>query len=1112
MAEEKGSILIQSNKTQSPITEELLSMLDSRSRIEFLDTIDNIGLLKVLINPSRKKAKDLPRDSKGRIVVDIENLHILENMDYFRPRALYYQEHGCYTHLFYNPAPNSEYRMFWDEERRRCIEGYVRESDGEWIPGYFYFYLNYTPIDLVSAIDSANDTKDGLAFSAVVGGIRSERKENFPDVWDGDYIYFHYIEQAEEDGKHGAVLKTRGRGYSFKGSSMLARNYFIVKKSKSYALASEQEYLVKDGLLTKAWGNINFVDNNTPWTQPRDYKDTEIHKRASYKDVENKTEKGFLSEVIGVTCKDNPQKAHPYSQHIVTPYGEMLWRDVNIGTKLFDRNGTITTVTEVHEFGEQDVYRIYFNDGRYIDSSINHEWECLRFNTKSIKNKSYHNIQKFKLETKDIIKYLSSGSNKANKLKIAVPSEVEFPKIDVPMDAYTLGLMLGDGSIGKSTNNQSVITMKHSDINAISEFIPYKVRNEAWGGDIRNVIFIDNGRDIYKSLGLFNSRAGDKFIPNIYKYNTKEVRLGIINGLLDTDGSVTRDFGVIEYSTKSSQLAKDFIWIVRSLGLNGSIKERTINGTIYYRCYIYCDRNETRLFNLPRKKEIIKKKKDNAFAQNKVKYIHIDRIEKRSSELIKCVTVDSVDTMYLVGDFVPTFNSRGKRGKLLLFEEAGKFPGLTTAWAIARKSVEQGRYVFGFMCSYGTGGTISSDFEALEQFFYSPAGYNIKYMNNIFDKNPGQGICALFIPEYLNRQGCYDKNGNSNVIKALLEVFIQRQTIRNNTSDPQALIQEKAETCITPQEAVLRIEGSLFPVLDLKEYLSSISPSMDKFTASHYTGSLVYDINGEIEFRNSNVIPIRDYPAKDLNKEGCVEIFEMPSKVLSDRYIVSVDTYDDDDVTWSNSLGSVFVFDRWSRSFVAEYTGRPNTANEFYEITYRIARYYNAKIMYENNKKGLFAYFNNVKNAVWMLADTPEYLRDKSNIRVSLTSNTSKGVCATAAINAHARRMIRDWMMEEIKEPTGELDVDGNNVYRIYLRLQKIRSIGLLKEAIAWTSDGNFDRISSLGMAMLYDAELSQYEYTGDRSKIVKRGDDPFFDRMFKMNNNAINVFSYNKQ
>jgi hypothetical protein len=128
---------------------------------------------------------------------------------------------------------------FWMEEARRCKEGY--HTGWDYIPGYFYWYLNYSPIFIV---ESESDILDG-------NRVRGKRFKDFPKFWDSDYYYYQYLQEAEDSGKHASVLKTRGRGYSFKGGSMLTRNYFLIPGSKSYAMAGEKEYLINDGLLTK---------------------------------------------------------------------------------------------------------------------------------------------------------------------------------------------------------------------------------------------------------------------------------------------------------------------------------------------------------------------------------------------------------------------------------------------------------------------------------------------------------------------------------------------------------------------------------------------------------------------------------------------------------------------------------------------------------------------------------------------------------------------------------------------------------------------------------------------------------------------------------------------
>lgn len=163
------------------------------------------------------------------------------NSNKFRQAALFFQEHGCYTLA---PRGTTDYIQYWEQETNRCLNGYVA-PDGDAITGYHYFYLNYSPImkiEEVEYIDKYGNKR-----------TRRERILAFPDFWSGDYYYFNAIEQAEEEGKHMAVLKARQKGFSFKGASMLVRNYELIPGSKNFAVASEQKFLIGDGLLTKAW-------------------------------------------------------------------------------------------------------------------------------------------------------------------------------------------------------------------------------------------------------------------------------------------------------------------------------------------------------------------------------------------------------------------------------------------------------------------------------------------------------------------------------------------------------------------------------------------------------------------------------------------------------------------------------------------------------------------------------------------------------------------------------------------------------------------------------------------------------------------------------------------
>jgi hypothetical protein len=283
------------------LTEELLGSLPEEVKEELLDTINSVELIKRLISPNRVYAKDRPRDEQGRIIVDLANPHILEDMDYFRQPALHFMKHGCYTFLRPNSNPNSEYRKHWDEEMRRCREGYVRESDGEWVTGFLYWFLNYCP----------------MMVNKVISGTRKAvRVESFPFFFEGIYWRFHYLHQAREAGKHAIELAKRGCAKSYSLASIMSHNLILGESTEvkrrviTVLTAYQKEYLSdsKDGTLSKFKPGINFSFKNTPF--PRlmlKNSPNEMAWQMGYKD-EFGIESGSLNQVLAVSAKDDSEK------------------------------------------------------------------------------------------------------------------------------------------------------------------------------------------------------------------------------------------------------------------------------------------------------------------------------------------------------------------------------------------------------------------------------------------------------------------------------------------------------------------------------------------------------------------------------------------------------------------------------------------------------------------------------------------------------------------------------------------------------------------------------------------------------------------------------------
>ena len=726
--------IIETNRFQTPITDEWLEQYPDDVQEQFLDFIDTVPLLKWMIG-ERPRAKDLSRDDKGRIIVDITHPHILEDMDYFRPAAKFYEQNGCYSLLKPNANPNSEYGKWFNEEVRRCREGYVRESDGEWVTGQMYWYLNYCKIML-----NRKSETSGIYL----------RVEDFPDFWEGIYYRFHYIEQARKVGKHCMELARRGCSKSFSLASMMSHNLILGENSEnkrrvtSILTAYTKEYLAaKDGTLTKFTPMVDFCAENTEF----------------------------------------PRLMVKRSQ------AEMIW---------------------------------------------------------------------------------------------------------------TMGYKNSNGNVKGSLNSVMAVSVK------------------------------------------------------------------------DDEGKI-----------------------------------------------------------------------------------------------------------------------RGKRG-FVFFEEMGNYPRFLGVWDNVRDSVKEGSHVFAQLYAVGTAGDKESDFSSIKTVLYNPDAYEVYALDNVYDqKGKGTEKFAYFFPSYISRAGCMDKDGNSDVVAALMEILMERYMVKQG-GDPASLLSRIAQMPVTPAEAILKVKSNFFPVVMLNERLRQLDIDPHAYD-DVYVGTLV-DVGGRVEFRATSDVPIRKWPV-DNTEQGALEIYTMPPPhIPNNRFIIGHDPVDNDQAE-SSSLSSTFVFDLFTDEIVAEYTGRRPFAEDNYEMVRLLAIFYNASVMYESNRKGLFSYF--AKNhATWMLADCPEYLRDRQLVKYSMFGSAQKGISVNAPLIGYANDLIRDWLNKtynaEVKDERGEIHIQ--QIPQMY----KLRNRALIQELISYSPEVNVDRIRALSQVMLY-REHFIILYGGSpearNNNYSEESDDEFFDR-----------------
>lgn len=440
---------------------------------------------------------------------------------------------------------------------------------------------------------------------------------------------------------------------------------------------------------------------------------------------------------------------------------------------------------------------------------------------------------------------------------------------------------------------------------------------------------------------------------------------------------------------------------------------------------------------------------------------------------------------------------RGTRGKLVLWEEGGKFPNLETAWRVEQPAVETDDGVaFGLMIAFGTGGTEGASFDGLKNLFYNPDAFNVLSFPNIWDDGQENSKCGFFAPSWQNMEGndkegnrlYMDKDGNSLKEKAVEELIKQRNIIKDGGATQQSIDRFISERPLKPQEAILELGKNIFPRKLLMDQLTRIRTNKKLQSMKHIV-DLNWNGQGLVEATEKKSGDITTYHLKKDDKpEGSIVIWEYP---IQDPpfglYIAGCDPYDHDE-SFTNSLGSTFIFKRvqageaWNDVIVAEYSGRPATAEEYYENVRKLLTFYNARLLFENERKGIYPYFTN-KHCDYLLADQP----DKIITEVFKDSKVQrrKGCHMTKQIRAYGEGLILEWLLEEF-EPG-------------HPNLERVYSEPLIEELIENDGERNVDRLIALCMVMIYREELYQVKVAANKeqNKQVELFELPLFSNRY---------------
>ncbi len=327
--------------------------------------------------------------------------------------------------------------------------------------------------------------------------------------------------------------------------------------------------------------------------------------------------------------------------------------DIKIGDNVCTASGNLAKVINLYPQGKKDIYKITFSNGDYVECCEDHLWKV---------NDEYHKKFDIIVNTKTIInKFVKKGRRI---FSINIPNPTFFLKQKITIDPYLLGVLLGDGCITQNTINicsDDIEIIEYISDNLIEGYSINKKKNK-FHYSIKRIKH-QNRENYYKTMlseyGLMGKNCYNKYIPNEYKYNSIDIKLKLIQGLMDTDGSASSRDGYAIFSTSSERLSIDFKELIESIGGICTIKEKIPSyyykgikrhGKIHYVCYIR--RNDPSiLFSLKRKKEK-RIKRTKYFVKRMIS--NVQYIGKKEAQ---CILIDDKDHLYLTNNFIPTHNT-----------------------------------------------------------------------------------------------------------------------------------------------------------------------------------------------------------------------------------------------------------------------------------------------------------------------------------------------------------------------------------------------------------------------------------------------------------------------
>jgi len=441
-----------------------------------------------------------------------------------------------------------------------------------------------------------------------------------------------------------------------------------------------------------------------------------------------------------------------------------------------------------------------------------------------------------------------------------------------------------------------------------------------------------------------------------------------------------------------------------------------------------------------------------------------------------------------------TFNgnteaAKGKDATLILFEEAGVFDNLKASYLATKATVEDGIYVTGQMVVFGTGGNMDSGSRDFSEMFYSPEQFNAVSFENIWDEDSGGTFCSFFVPQWKNKTGLIDEQGNSLKKEALEFDNKIRLNISSAANSSGTLVSHAQENPNSPAEAFVVKSFNDFPIQELNARLSKLK--RDNNYLKYGQPVSLQKVEGKVQVKPDLKNELQPLFFKNDKGTGAVVIYESPITLPPrNMYCIGYDPYRQDIGT---SNAAIYVYKKANgisftqNKIVTSYVGRPVTFDTCNYIAELLADLYNCDIMYENEVPDVVTYFRN-RNKLHYLALQPD------SVISSIVGNSKVkrvyGMHMTDKIKDAGEKYIKKWLLTVI-----DYDEYGNEI----TNLDRLEDVGLIEELIKYSRKGNFDRIMAFMQIMFQlEADTNESAY-----QTREEAEESIYDRLLNMTRHA---------